>query len=498
MQIEQEEEIIPKEKGNGNKLNILMIVLIVLTIMAVIGIIYAIMYFQSKRLSIIIDGKAVSLPENTIVFKENGDIHISIKDIAEYVGYEAHNGEYKVDVEDPNKMYVEAIDGTETTSFFRNSKVISKVAPNTTDDYDNITLDEAVYMEGDKMYTTSKGFMIGFNAIFEYDENKNRITITTLETLVDAYSKAIENYGYSKLSEDFNNRKALIYGMIVALNDKNGKYGVISTDGTEILSPRYNDIQFIEGAGEFIITNSSEKVGIAYSNGKTKITVSYDEIKIMDRERGLYVVKSNEKYGVIDSQESFVIHIEYDRIGIDSSKYPADNIKNQYILFDYIVPARLNGKWTLLNVDGQKIVEDTFDEVGYIAEGEQSKVVNNAVSIGETGTVVVSKDKKYGGIDVKGNTLIDIRFDAIYSMTTAGVTNYYILFNGIEYNAEDFINAMKERLGYNIVEEPVTEPEQGNDNTIDTNTVNNVGALNQADVVNTTQGTTNSTNTNNV
>ena len=61
-----------------------------------------------------------------LFLQKTGKIYVSIRDIAQYVGYEAHNGEYKIDVEDTNKMYVEAKDGTETTSFFLNSTTISK------------------------------------------------------------------------------------------------------------------------------------------------------------------------------------------------------------------------------------------------------------------------------------------------------------------------------------------------------------------------------------
>ena len=102
-----------------------------------------------------------------------------------------------------------------------------------------------------------------------------------------------------------------------------------------------------------------------------------------------------------------------------------------------------------------------------------------------------TKEKIYGGVDVKGNILIPISFEAIYSETENGITTYYILNNGKEYNATDLINAMKLRLGYTQDEiEPEEEKgmeQQGSTETVDSNTVeNNV-------VVNT--GTTNTVET---
>lgn len=429
--------------------------------------------------------------------QKTGRIYISIKDIAPFVGYEAHTGEYKVDIQDKNKMYVEALEGTETTSFYLNSSTISKVAPNTTNDYENIKIKEPVVMSNDKMYIISDGFVTAFNTLFSYDKAENRVTMQTLPYLIKGYSGVIEDYGYTSLSEDFNNQKALIYGMIVASKNNKSNFGVVSVEGEEILSPRYNNIQFIEASGEFIITNSSEKVGIAYNTGKTKITVAYDDIKVMDSALGLYLVKSNEKYGVVNSTENTIIHTEYDQIGINVADFPSDNIKNQYILYDKMIPAQINGKWRLFDIEGKRITGDEYDSVGYKVVGDKNTIAKSAVTIGETETIIVGKDKLYGGVDVKGNELIPIRYEAIYSITNAGKTTYYILYNYTEYNAVEVIDAMKERLGYKdeVQEElnpnPNPEPDTTNDNNVTTN------ELNRIDITNVTELNTNSVEGNN-
>lgn len=484
MKIEEDEVVSTKQKSNkGPKTATIIAILITVTVLALIIIIYAIMAIRGKKLSVVVDGVETQMADDTFIFTDEGKIYVSIRDIAPYVGYEAHNGEYKIDVEDTNKMYVEAKDGTETTSFFLNSTTISKVAPNTTDDYENITIPEPVTSINGKMYIVGEGFIVGFNSLLSYNSEQNQITIQTLPSLLEQYSAVIEQYGYTTISEDFKNQKALIYGMIVASKESTEKFGVIKTDGTEILSPRYNEIEFVEGLGEFIITNSSSKVGIAYADGKTKITVAYDEIKIMDSDLGLYLVKSNNKYGVIDANENTVIHIEYDQIGVDTGLFPADNIQNQYILYDTIVPCFVNEKWRLFDTKGNRITENEYDELGFIKDDSNQAVENNSLAIGDTKTIVVGVGEAYGGVDVKGNELIQIRFDEIYSRTNAGQTTYYILFNGTEYNAVDYINAMKEALGYEEEEtETDIQPEENagnqNENTtggsdVDTNEIAN-------------------------
>lgn len=412
-----------------------------------------------------------------------GKIYVSVRDIAPLVGYEAHNGEYKVDVEDPNKMYVESKDKKETTSIYYNSQTISKVAPGTNNDYDNITISEPIARENDQLYVISDGFVTIFNSTFNYNEAKNTITIQTLPNLVKKYTETIANYEYAKISEDFNNQKALVYGLIVGSRE-DGKFGVKTVDGIEVISPRYDKIEYVESAGEFIITNSSKKVGIVYNTGKTKINVSYDQIKVLDSSLGLYLVKSNNKYGIINSEENFIIHIEYDQIGIDATKFATDNLKNQYILYDNIIPVKVNEKWRLFDIKGNRLTSDEYDVIGFENTDTRDRIVNNTVAIGDTKTVIVgknkddnSKNKVYGGVDVKGNTLIPISFEAIYSTTSSGITNYYILNNGKEYDAVELINAIKLRLGYSQDEiqrkEENAMQEQSSTQTTDANASEN-------------------------
>ena len=167
-----------------------------------------------------------------------GHIYISIKDIAPLVGYEAHNGEYKINTEDTTKMYVEAKDGTETTSFYLNSNQINKTPPNSIEDYEHVEITVPVTKIDNKWYIDSEGFMQAFNSAFYYDKETNKFQIQTLSYLVSYYKENIQKYGYDKLSDDFNNQKALIYGMIVASKNSTNKFGVVNINTKEeIIGP---------------------------------------------------------------------------------------------------------------------------------------------------------------------------------------------------------------------------------------------------------------------
>ncbi len=478
MKIEQ--DVLVEKKDSQNKRAKIILLLILFTILAVIGIFILILSIQGKSLTASINGNSVNYEPDTFIFTENNVIYISIKDIAGLVGYETHNGEYKVNVEDTSKMYVEAKDGTETTSFYLNSALIAKVAPNSTEDYEYIEIDLPVIKMNNKWYISQNGFMQAFNSIFSYSDETNSITIQTLPYLTEYYKQNIKNFGYDIISEEFNNQKALIYGRIIAAKSSTGKYGVLSTrTGEEIISPRYNDIKFIESSREFIITNASDKVGIAYETGETKIKVNYDEIKLIDSNLEYYLVKSNSKYGVINSEDELIVHIEYDSIGVDVSEFLADNIKNQYIFYNKLIPVCLNDKWGIFDVNGNKIAELEHDEVGCINSEITDRVVGNVLTIVDSEVIVLSKDGIYGGVNTKGDMILPFMFDYIYSLTSGGETKYYLVYKGIPYNASEFIERMEERLGYNNENNEENNNGEENNQTENNNQEDENGNTNQ-------------------
>ena len=75
--------------------------------------------------------------------------------------------------------------------------------------------------------------------------------------------------------------------------------------------------------------------------------------------------------------------------------------------------------------------------------------MNNAAIIGTSNVIVVQKGEIYGGISTKGDMLIPLGCEDIYSITTAGETTYYMKWqeNGAIYKAMDMITAMKKQIG---------------------------------------------------
>lgn len=461
---------INKPKGHNNSMiiGIIIAILITILIICIIAVIINDIQPVDQSMKIFVDEKETQL-DSSIFLIENNKVYVSVKGIAGFVGYESHSGEYKIEAEDINKVFVE--NKQETASMFLNSTIISKIEPNSNDEYKNYTMSEPARNVNGDIYVISDGIEIACNMKIVYDSAKNTIKIQTLPYIFELYNKSVQNLGFTGVSDNFENQKALLYNRIVIQNSDE-RYGVIDSSGTEVIGTRYAYIQFDEYNKEFTITNAYDKVGIDYIDGETKINVNYDEIKSVDKGNGLYLVKSNEKYGVIDSKERIVIHMEYDDIGVDISPYTiqsnnkTDNTKNeddntkndivkQYVFFNSLIAVKQNDMWGFFDLTGKKVSEIKYTDIGckpMVIEEDRNnrkpttqttleKTTGNLLLIDEYELIVVEQNGKFGLIDKTAKELFRPEAEDMYSITNAGVKSYYMVYNGKVYNLETDILA---------------------------------------------------------
>jgi hypothetical protein len=444
------------EIEKNKKMSKIMLVCIAIVIILIIALMCSIVYIQKNTFRVYIDGKSINLPSDVIIIDEStGKIHVDIMGIASYLNYDAHKGEFKLYTEDENKCWVECDD--ETASFYLNSNKISKVAPDQTQDYEDYTISDPVISKNGKLYCTPEGIKIGFNVLFEYSEESKKISIFTLPYLVDYYNTIFkEQYSYKDgIDSDFNNEKALLYGMFVVKKD-NSLYGVVDVQNNEIIGSRYSKMTFNECAGEFYVTNTISKKGIVTEDGTTKINLLYDEITMIDKSNGLYLAKSNGKYGVIGNTGNIVIHLEYDQIGVNSNTFSNNNITNKYVLFENAIPVYQNKKWGMFDVNGNQILPLEYDVIGYTSStsgNTNSKSVNSLLIIPSYKAIIFGKEytipngsgtkkvKYYGIYDNRGNELITTALESAYFVVNAGVNTYYMEYMGNTLNIEDYLES---------------------------------------------------------
>lgn len=430
-------EDIKSKKSKGKKYGIAIIIILILLIISIITIMYLIEYRNSLQIKLIVDKKTQQVSQNIIMKDEQtGKYYFSIRDIASLVQYEVHNGEYKLYSEDTNKCYVE--NKQETASFFLNSKIIKKVKPDTADNYVEFIIDEPVKNINGKLYTTADGISTAFNITIYI--NKNTINFYTLDYAYNESNKKMIEYGYASLSEEFDNKKAMLYDLYVVKN-ANGRMGVVDQNGNEIIAVRYNNISFSEDTKEFFVTNAFKKVGIITDKGITKINLDYDNLKLLNKEKNLYIATQNGKKGVLKEDGEILIHLEYDTIGVNTETYSKENIPNQYLLFEDCIPVQRNEKWGIFDSNGNNILPVQYDALGSKNATKGRDVV---LTIPTYEMVVIRKGEKYGLINKKGELVIPCELSEVYSVTTEGITNYYIVYQKNTMNLTDYMNVLNQ------------------------------------------------------
>lgn len=484
MDLLDDEEI--KQKNKKTKTIMITIsVLIVLLIIICAILLYLISVAQNSTLKLNIDGKSANFNEDIFII-EDGKLYIAIRDFGELMGYTSYNGDYKNRrySENTSDCYISSTN--EIASYSLNSSTMyKKVAQN--EDYEYFDLEEPVRFQNNKLYVISEGMAIGTNSIIEFNQDNNQITVYSLDYLTSLYTAQFPNAAVIDDNSDFNNKKALRYGMVVIMNEDE-HYGVSNAEGTEIIGPKYTNIQFKEDSQEFTVTTDEGRMGILSSDGTTKIEPNYTEIKQISKDLNYYLVSNNERYGVINHNGNIVIHLEYNQIGIDESRFNSTGINSPYILFDNCIPVMQNNKWGLFDINGNQILPVEYDQIGCLEGTQTDEIGNNVLLIPEYEVIVVGKNEKYGMVNSLGEEVVPTVLDSVYSQTASGVDRYFItITRTVEENGET-VNKLETYNIEQLLGEAESQMPEINQNSINTNAINSTtDATNQVNNINNVQ-----------
>ena len=469
------------EKNKKSKTIMLIIVGIIVFLLILSGVLlYMIYNVEKNTLKLTIDNKSTTFERDMFVIEDN-KLYIKIKDFATLMGYETHNSEYKDRYsEDTTKCYISNIN--ENASYILNSNTMYKKATNNAD-YEYFDLEDPVKLINENLYVSEEGMEIGTNILIDYNSNTNKISVLSLNNIISKYASAFTNSAIGDDKADFNNQKALRYGLVV-VKSADGHYGVLDSKGQEIIGTKYKSISFKEDSKEFTVVTDEGKMGILSSNGITKIEPNYSEIKQISKELNYYLVCNNKKYGVINQNGNIVIYLEYDKIGIDETKFNTNGIENPYILYDNCILVQQNGKWGMFDINGNRILPVEYDEMGCVAGTQNDKISNNVLIIPRYEAIVVGKEGKYGIVNSIGQQYVPVAFDSIYSITTSGEDKYYMTYTRqVEENGQMTQKQDTYDLDQYFEEFVLDKNTDQNQNTTNNTVTNNV---NNATVENTT------------
>lgn len=422
MNLEESNSFVERmEKNNKNKKSVLTILLIcTLLIIVLLGLIWYLRYKDSQVLKMYIDEKNVSI-SNTLLVQNGNQTYISIKELANILGYSYQKGEYKKYTEDSNSCYLKtpyeivsmSADENKMTKYILNeeektTQSSSNKDEEVTENEDLIVIDETTGAQSLNIIVASPNETVETISIEEpikYINNElyvsfaelprvfnvsltlkpNRIMIYSLKYLATRANQIAQNLGYESASNIYENLTAMVDDMLVVKSGKN--YGVISLSrSSEIVSLKYEKMVYMQNTEEFLVT-AEGSVGIVSKEGNTIIKpTEYDNISILDESNKLYLVEKDSKFGVLNGAGETVVYPEYNLIGIDEenkNEFQNEGIRNYCLLFENCIPVHLNNKVGIIDVDGKEVLKCSYDSLGYIANSkttdkEENKTTKNS------------------------------------------------------------------------------------------------------------------------
>lgn len=444
-----DESVDYKKKDNSKKIARIILIFIALIIIAIISVLGVLMYIKNKELKLYIDGNVNDKVKNMMEVDNDGTVYFPVKDIASYLGYQSYNGEYTDKSEDANKCYVQ--NDNEIANFVLNSNKIYKLALENSDgNYNYYYANKPVKAINGKLYISSDALANAFNLSFTYDTDSNRVYIYTMPYLIESYSAKVLDYGYDSISDNFINQKAVLNSMLVVTKNQGKSYAVIDLKGNAIIEAKYDNIEYLENTGDFLVT-SNNKVGIISSKRETKVQLLYDSLELVDSDSGLFIAKKDNKYGIIDSKGNIKVYIEYDEIGIDNTKFEKNNIKNKYLLDNGMIPAKKDKYWGAFDKNGKTVLNFEYDSFGYTATSNREAI--NLLIIPDYNFMVVCQNKKYALVSSTGDMVIRPVLDDVYMTISSGKKYYYMNVSDRKIDIIEFLDEQSPNITKNSSDE---------------------------------------------
>lgn len=159
----------------------------------------------------------------------------------------------------------------------------------------------------------------------------------------------------------------------IIVKNNNNKYGVIDSTFNVLIDFKYDKLQSIPCAINYLLYTQNGRVGVIDYNERELFKEAYDDVRYdihYEQERDIFKVKKNDKWGVINFENQIILPFEYDSIKFlghwDRPKKKlwvveknnifgvVDENNNIFIAFDYKGISHLSGN-TLWVEDEKKV-----------------------------------------------------------------------------------------------------------------------------------------------
>ena len=335
------------EKNSKSKKNVLISIVFCTFLVILLFIILRIVIYQdSITPKLFLDDKQISIPENLYI-KTEDDIYFDVKKFGALLGYTYTKGTYGEYNENPDSCYLQndfeilaltagANKFTKYIELNSQAKIgdMKVTAKNDNGYSESFHIEKPVVLENDILYVSKEYIPIMFNVQISLEEYRTKIY--SLNFLTNYAKKIVAGNNLFEISGDYENLRGVVSGYIVVGDAKTAKeksvnFGVISLNGKDVISKKYEEITFIQNTEQFYVTTADGRVGILDNEAGNVIAPSdkFEEISLLDQENKIYLVRKGKEYGVVNGKGKILIYPEKDQIGIDLK---TDKFENIYML----------------------------------------------------------------------------------------------------------------------------------------------------------------------
>lgn len=195
-------------------------------------------------------------------------------------------------------------------------------------------------------------------------------------------------YEYINVLQSLDSNNNLVIDSNVLLVKKDGKYGLISIAGKQVLPTQYDEIVSISGIENAYKIKKDDKYGIANNEGKIVIEPKYLDIDVLgkDNKSGFIVKNEDKKYGIVDYSNNVVLNFKYDSI----KKVFGNNL--------YVV--KQDGKEKLVSKDNDNVLNGDYDTIEQVLNSQEN-------------AVIFSKSGKFGIMKLSGEVEMSPKYDSL-------------------------------------------------------------------------------------
>ena len=203
------------------------------------------------------------------------------------------------------------------------------------------------------------------------------------------------------------------------------KYGILGSQGNELIEPKYNYIEYLQG-DYFILSNNDKKLGVIDSKDKEIVKIKYNSIrKISNTDLIQCTTDDNtidlydKNFDMIASVQNAIIENIFDYIKIynqNEFKYFSKTgleIKNTEIYSNNkLFSSVKDGKWGFVDKNGDVVVDHIYESVS---------------EFNVDGFASVKKDGEWGAINDSGNITAEIKYEFSQIQIPNFIDKYYMV-----------------------------------------------------------------------